>query len=132
MPKVSTHLAMGNVQLLSVEYGINEKFSAGDSFEVKISPEVNVRVRKSKETKEAMVSLELKLFKKNSSEYPMWLKIKNQAEFRWDTDNGNVDVMLRTLCAAHLLSYMRPLVTQLTTMSDLPPLTLPLINFHED
>lgn len=127
VPNISTYLKMGTVQLLSVEYVVNSKFvSTGN--EIPITPEIKVEIKKTQENNTSIVSLELKIFKKNTPEYPIWIKMKNQATFEWGNENKNVDTMLKTVGTAHLLSYMRPLITQLTTMSDFPPLTLPLIN----
>lgn len=132
MPKISGHLRMGNVKLICVEYGVNEKYDYDSKKNIPIQLTASPKVKKRKNDNYAIVSLELRLFQKNSTDFPIWFKVKNQAVFEWDEYNDKIGEMLHTVAPAHLLSYIRPLVTQLTTMSDFPPLTLPLFDFSED
>lgn len=124
---------MRTVKLIQLEYGVNQNYDyRASNSEVPIELTANPTVKRVKNKKEAIVSLEVKLFKRNSKDFPIWFKVKNQAEFAWDEDNDRIEEMLYTIAPAHLLSYIRPLITQLTTMSDFPPLTLPLFDFSED
>lgn len=129
VPEISRALKIGRIQLMCVEYGYNEKFINNPERKIPIEFSLTPKVKRFKKEKKAIVSLELKLFKKNVKDFPIWAKIKNQAEFEWDIDDKIAETLLETAAPAHLLSYIRPLLSQLTTMSDLPALIIPLINF---
>ncbi len=132
MPEISKALRIGRVRLVCVEYGFNEKFVNDPEKKIPIEFSLTPTIkRKNKKEKKALVSLELKLFKKSSKGVPIWAKVKNQAEFEWDIDDKTAETLLETAAPAHLLSYIRPLISQLTTMSDLPALIIPLINFNK-
>ncbi len=129
MPEVSSYLTMRDVKLLRVDYGVNEKYEIQHE-KTDITIELNTvhKVKKLKNKKMAIVSLEVKLFQRKP-EYPIWVNIKNQATFEWQEDSSKLDEMLDVVAPAHLLSYIRPIVSQLTTMSGFPPLILPLLDF---
>ena len=129
MPEISRALRIGRVQLICVEYGYNEKFKSNPEKKIPIDFSLTPKIKRIRKEKKAVVSLELKLFKKNVKDVPIWAKVKNQAEFEWDIDDKMAETLLETAAPAHLLSYIRPLISQLTTMSDLPALIIPLINF---
>lgn len=124
---------MKNVKLMQVEYGVSTKFKPElTPKSLNVSLDANHKVWLDKNKNQALVSLEIKLFKKNSEEFPIWFKVKNQAEFEWDEYTDNTDTMLNTVAPAHLLSYIRPLISQLTTMSNFTALNLPLVDFSQD
>lgn len=130
MPEISRALKIGRVQLINVEYGYNEKFTNSPEKKIPIEFSLTPKVKRIRKEKKAIVSLELKLFKRNVKDFPIWAKVKNQATFEWDIDDKIAETLLETAAPAHLLSYIRPLISQLTTMSDLPALIIPLINFN--
>lgn len=132
MPEISNYLRIGRVQLLCVEYGYNEKFTQKSEERIPVEFSLTPRVKRIKKEKKAVVSLELRLFKKNTKDFPIWARVKNQAEFEWDAEDSRINILLETAAPAHLLSYMRPLISQLTTMSDLPALIIPLMDFSKD
>lgn len=133
MPKISSHLRMKNVKLMQVEYGVSAKFKPELTHQsLNVSLNTTHKVRLNKKKTQAIVSLEIKLFKKNSEEFPIWFDVKNQAEFEWDEYNEKIETMLNTVAPAHLLSYIRPLISQLTTMSNFTALNLPLVDFSQD
>ena len=131
MPEISRALRIGRVQLICVEYGYNEKFISNPEKKIPIEFSLTPKIKRVRKEKKAIVSLELKLFKKSVKDFPIWAKVKNQAEFEWDIDDKTAETLLETAAPAHLLSYIRPLISQLTTMSDLPALIIPLINFSK-
>lgn len=132
MPEISNVLRIGRIRLISVEYGYNETFKPDPKGKIPVEFSLNPKIKRLKNEKKAVVSLEFKLFEKNTKKFPIWAKIKNQAEFEWDTDDEMAENLLKTAAPAHLLSYIRPLVSQLTTMSDLPALIIPLMRFSKE
>ena len=54
------------------------------------------------------------------------------SDFKWeDLDEKTVDSMLNLNAPALLLSYMRPIVANITNSSKFPTYNLPFINFKE-
>lgn len=131
MPEISNVLRIGRVRLISVEYGYNEAFVPDPEGKIPVEFSLTPKIKRVKNEKKAIVSLEFKLFEKNTKKFPIWAKVKNQAEFEWENDEI-AEKLLRTAAPAHLLSYVRPLLSQLTTMSDLPALIIPLMNFSQE
>jgi len=133
VPEISSVLRMGRVKLICAEYGYNESFMQNsEGKKIPIDFSLKPKIIKIKNEKRAIVSLELRLFKRRAKDCPIWAVIKNQAVFEWENSDAQIDSLLKTAAPAHLLSYIRPLISQLTTMSDLPALVIPLMNFSEE
>ena len=132
MPEISNVLRIGRIRLICVEYGYNESFMPDPEGKIPVDFSLTPKIKRVKNEKKAVVSLEFKLFEKNTKKFPIWARIKNQAEFEWDTDDEMAENLLKTAAPAHLLSYIRQLVSQLTTMSDLPALIIPLMHFSKE
>jgi preprotein translocase subunit SecB len=81
----------------------------------------------------AEVSLILSLFKK-TNDAPFVCEVIYQGLFTWEkgTPADHVEKYLNCNAPALLYAYIRPLITSLTTMSNLPPLTLPFMNFQSE
>ena len=62
---------------------------------------------------------------------PFELEIKVASDFKWDDSlsDEKVEYMLNTNAPALLLSYMRPIVANITNASKIPAYNLPFINF---
>lgn len=81
----------------------------------------------------AEVSLTLKLFSKTESA-PFYCTVSYQGLFAWDQNvpSNSVDKYLNCNAVAMLYSFIRPVVSNLTALSNLPPLTIPFMNFIEE
>lgn len=69
----------------------------------------------------------------NSDEYPFIASVELISQFTWDQslkDNA-IDKLLKVNAPAHLLSYARPIISLLTSMTPFPPYNLPFMNFLE-
>ena len=55
------------------------------------------------------------------------------SDFKWeDLDDDTVEKLLNSNAPALLLSYMRPIVANLTNASNLPVYNLPFVNFKAE
>jgi len=124
---------MGHVQLVELNYGVNESFDSEKFKEgISLAPELITELTRYGDGKSALVALTVIISKKNSKKNPIWFKAKNRMSLEWANDfEGDIDQFLTTTGTFHLLSFLRPLVTQLTTMSLLPPLILPLMDISD-
>lgn len=121
-----------NPSLVEIQYIINNEFIANKDDEIKVSINMNVEVNRCDENNEATVSL---IFELGSLENdcPYYIKVKEAAEFTWDEsiNNNTIDSLLHQNAPALLLSYIRPIVTQITSNSPYNTYNIPYINFTE-
>ena len=63
---------------------------------------------------------------------PFSLKIRLESNFRWEKMEEDVlEKMLKCNAPALLLSYMRPIISNITSASKFPTYNLPFVNFSE-
>jgi preprotein translocase subunit SecB len=120
-------------RLKDVKYFINTDFEFLKNKQVSLEMDFSTKINKHAEKPIAEVLFTLKLFGK-SDNAPFTGEITYQGLFEWekDTPPENVDKYLNYNAAALLYSYIRPVITNLTAMSNLPPLTIPFMNFQPD
>ena len=118
-----------NPELEEVEFCVNKEFDK-QKFE-SIAMSSNTEIKKIAEDN-AIVSLTLEVGK-DAINQPFSILVKMSAKFVWDTslDDEFVDNLLQTNAPAVLLSYIRPLVANMTSSSRYPVLNLPFVNFSE-
>lgn len=123
-----SHFQFKNPMLDYLEFEINDSFVADefddfDLFEAKLDI--------SRQEESAKVSLYIEIGD-NDRNYPFQIRIVMSSEFRWlDSTVEQVDGYLNVNAPALLLSYMRPIVANITNSSKYEPLNLPFINFTE-
>lgn len=105
--------------------------SEADEGEIEMQNSFNIQVKRSKDENRANVELTLETNTENERA-PFKLQIKVASDFKWeDLDEKTVDSMLNLNAPALLLSYMRPIVANITNSSKFPTYNLPFINFKE-
>ena len=105
--------------------------SEADDGEIEMQNSFNIQVKRSKDENRANVELTLETNTENERA-PFKLQIKVASDFKWeDLDEKTVDSMLNLNAPALLLSYMRPIVANITNSSKFPTYNLPFINFKE-
>ena len=119
------------VRLKSIEYGINDEYE--DSYDESKEPQLKINIEadvaKSEDSPEALVILKVSVSKKKDKKFPVWARIEYQGICAWDESmKDKVDQMLQITAPAHLLAYIRPLLSQLTALSCMPPIVLPLFD----
>ena len=69
----------------------------------------------------------------NTDEMPFECVIKIGVEFSWDSTSTQEEInTFKSISApAHLMSYARPIIAMITSMSPFPMYQLPFINFTE-
>lgn len=118
-----------NPYITDIYFKVNPDYTK-DEFD--IQNEISVHINKSNdEANIAIVELEYKI---NSEEgnTPFNLNITVASKFTWDNlDDKTLDIMLKNNAPALLLSYMRPIVSNITNSAGFPPYNIPFINFTE-
>lgn len=112
---------------------LNEGFDNQGNKEVQIKMSMSVDVSKHETAKEALVGLTFEIGEKNDNT-PFYIKATEKANFRWDEeiDEKMVDILLNQNAPSLLLSYLRPIVAQITAASPYEAYDIPFINFTKN
>lgn len=121
-----------NPYLAEVHFTVNADFPSDiENSEIEMQNKFNVQVKRNPEKNMANVSLELEINAENIKA-PFGLQIRVASDFMWnDLDDTVVTTMLNQNAPALLLSYMRPIVANITNSSKFPAYNLPFVNFRE-
>ena len=121
-----------NPALTNLEFKLNQDFDGREDKEVQIKMGISVEVSKHKSKNEAIVSLVIELGEK-SKKTPFYVKAEETASFKWGADQEDemVDSLLQQNAPALLLSYLRPVIVQITAASPYDAYNIPFINFTE-
>ena len=118
-----------NPYLEEMFFAGNDNFDMNEDIEMENS--FNVQVNKDKENRRAKVELVLET-NVNVEDAPFRMRVKVASDFKWDNlDDESVEAMLKCNAPALLLSYMRPIVANITNVSKFPVYNLPFVNFQE-
>lgn len=119
-----------NPALVSMEYVINDSFENEQNKEVSIQMNINVSTNSNREKNEASVVLKLEIGAKDSS-VPFYICARESAGFRWENslDEELVNKLLKQNAPSLLLSYLRPIIAQITAASPFDTYNIPFVNF---
>lgn len=119
-----------NPYLEEVYFAGNADYNAGND-EMDIHNSFSIFISRNEHESRANVALMLESNFDNKNA-PFQLRIKVASDFKWeDLDEKTVEDMLKVNAPALLLSYMRPIVANITNSSQFPAYNLPFINFKE-
>lgn len=118
-----------NPVLIGFEYGINEEFAETEG-EIEAQINMSVQVSKSENSNEASVKLTVE-FGERGEKDPFYFAATEAAKFKWDNslDDQRVEKLLNQNAPSLLLSYLRPIVAQITTSSPFETVNIPFMNF---
>ena len=121
-----------NPILKELDFSLNEGFEKVVNKEIPIQLSLSVQVNKSAVKNEAMVELTVEIGEKCDN-VPFWIRAIEQANFRWDelVVEEMVDRLLNQNAPSLLLSYLRPIVSQVSSASKYGAYNIPFINFTD-
>ena len=120
-----------NPYLEEVSFVTNSDYNVDVDKEIEMKNSFNIQVQRFQNENRANVQLTLDLNTENDSA-PFKLKMKVASDFKWEElDEKTVDSMLNLNAPALLLSYMRPIVANITNSSNFPVYNLPFVNFKD-
>ncbi len=122
-----------NPSLERIDYSINKEFIADGVDPISIEIKTNINVEKDKEAKEAVVSLNMIIGARDNS-MPFFIDATESARFKWEEDSisgVDIDVLLKNNAASLLISYLRPIISFITSSSNYPAYHLPYINLKD-
>lgn len=120
-----------NPTLSKMEFLINDGFD-NKKTEVQMRMNISVNVSKEKDKNKALVSLTCEIGEKNN-DAPFWIRAEENANFKW-SDKIAADIeekLLHQNAPSLLLSYLRPIVSQITAATKYGAYHIPFVNFTE-
>lgn len=116
--------------LVGMEFAINQDFNNQGEQEVKINIGINVNTKRNKAKTEAEVTIEVVLGGREGKD-PYFIKASESARFRWkdEIEEDMVEKLLNQNASALLISYLRPMITQVTAASPYGAYDIPFIDF---
>ncbi len=122
-----------NPALIDLEFSINEGFNNQKNKAVQIAINMSIQINRSEEAEEAVVGLTFEIGEK-AEDVPFYIRATEEANFRWDEslDDTMVDRLLNQNAPSLLLSYLRPVVVQITAASPYSAYNIPFINFNKN
>lgn len=132
---IRSKLQFSNPILKSSYVSINDGFIAShepsdiNNIELPITHEVGYSER---DGNSVIVQLKITVGDK-SDDYPFIASVEMISQFTWDKalKDTTIDKLLRINAPAHLLSYSRPIISLLTSMTPFPAYDVPFMNFIE-
>lgn len=115
--------------LKKLNFDINDNFNLTQDKKLSMNIGMNVNVQKNN-SNEACVSLEMQIGQCDKNN-PFYIQIIEEANFRWKEGLSKemVDKLLNQNAPSLLLSYIRPIVVQITAASPFPTYNIPFMNF---
>lgn len=115
--------------LIHLNFHINDDFDSNDFESIKIDG--STRVLKSKENNVAIVEFTLKIGEEDRNS-PFYIEAVMKADFKWDEklDAKIVENMLSINAPSLIVGYMRPIIANITNMSQYPIFNLPFLNMQ--
>ncbi len=122
-----------NPTLKEVVFKLNPGFVNEENKEIQVQMNLSVGINNSDCSNEASVELTCELGE-DSNHFPFKIRITEQANFRWESDVSDKEAkqMLNMNAPAMLLSYIRPMVAQITAATPYGPYNIPFFNFVEE
>ncbi len=115
--------------LIHLNFHINDDFDSNDFESIKIDG--STRVLKSKGSNVAIVEFTLKIGEEDRNS-PFYIEAVMKADFKWDEklDAKIVENMLSINAPSLIVGYMRPIIANITNMSQYPIFNLPFLNMQ--
>lgn len=121
-----------NPVLLKVDFQVNENFSSSDDLSLPIQLQVQ-KNRSDPAGDTATVKLAVTIGDK-SSQMPYYLSAIMSANFKWEPEKysqENLENLLQKNAPALLLSYIRPIIANITNASPYDVTNLPFFDFTQ-
>lgn len=116
--------------LLKLDFIINENFKCDREEDINLNLKIETQVNKEEE--EAFVVLCVTIGEK-TEDYPFYMYAEQAASFRWKKgayDEVGIDNLLTQNAPALLISYLRPIIVNITGSSPYGAYHIPFLNFR--
>ena len=123
--------------LTGLDFVLNPSYQHKDGEACPISFFMQTNVGRNPDSKEAQVVVTVRINQDNvgnrDEEAPFWLTVSYSSRFSWEDDLSDemVENLLKINAPSLLLSYIRPLVSQVTSVSPCPTYNIPYLNLNK-
>ncbi|MBQ4401956.1 MAG: protein-export chaperone SecB [Synergistaceae bacterium] len=119
-------------ELACLEFVPNRDFDAPPNSEVRTSIRMGITVRRNNLAPEAEVELTMNIGEKDVNS-PFYIRAVERARFRWEKDMADttVKVVLEGNAPLLLLSYLRPVIVQITSASAYGACHIPYVDLRK-
>lgn len=123
----------GLPKILKIEFDVNKEFDFEKANSLKLEFDITHTIKKYKDKNEAIVKLSIIIFP-NEIKAPFSCKTEAVAQFIWGegVPEETITQLLNTNAPALILSYVRPIISQITTFSGQPPFIIPLLDLTKN
>lgn len=124
-------LKFKNPQLLDLSFKMNSNFNK-EVYEGFGETNVQIENQVTDNTSEELVFLTIRLGEE-TEKFPFFMEVKMSSVFSWDdsVEEQTKKSLLDVNAPAILYSYIRPIISNITSASGYPPFILPFMNFTE-
>lgn len=123
-----------NPSLLKLNFKINDEFDNANGKEIKLNLKVETRINREEAQPQALVVLCVTIGE-TTGDNPFYVYAEEAANFKWQKNAYNEEEIKRLLeqnAPALLLSYLRPIIANVTRFSPYSAYDIPFINFKAD
>ena len=121
-----------NPVLKYLEYSLNEGFESRPEQNINMRIRFDVKIHENDELSEASVDLTCEIGEKKA-DTPFYIRVVETSEFRWsdDVDAEELKMLLEINAPTLLLSFLRPIVAQVTAESPYTCVRIPFVCFSK-
>ncbi len=127
----TSQFQFSNPVLSDLQFYINDVYGVGLE-EINVNLGMNINKERLSDT-EAIVELTIEIGEKGENA-PFYITATEGAMFRWEEDafdkEQDIEKFLDVNAPALLLSYLRPIISNITMASKYPAYNIPFINFN--
>lgn len=124
-----------NPMLLKLDFSVNQDFENNEEEKISLSLKLETQVaQENEDNNEAFVVLCVTVGEK-TNEFPFYVYAEEAASFRWEKEAYSEEALERLLkqnAPALLLSYLRPIIANITNSSPYTAYDIPFMNFKEN
>ena len=122
-----------NPVLKNITFSLNNNFNNQENKKIQLTINISTQIFKESGENEAVVELNLKIGERKS-DCPFFINATEQANFRWSETmtKSVVDKLLEQNAPSLLLSYLRPIIVQVTAASPYGAYNIPFMTFTKE
>lgn len=123
-----------NPKILNLLMESNSEFDLKKNKKLNVELNIESKYEKDNEKKEAKVLLKIRINDKNNinGDVPFYIEADIVGYFFWNkVESSDVDIFLETNGPSILLSYIRPVISNLITYSGYPPYIIPFLDLRK-
>jgi len=131
--EVTSSFTFRTYHITNIEFNINHNFITTGKIDINFN--VNHEIKKNVEDETWSVKLHTLIFDKaEENNYPFTIKLSIEGIFSIESEEPLPDEEILKFCSingtAALFPFLRSAVTDITKISNVPPLVLPLVNIY--